>query len=89
MSTLADVADLLTNVRKDANLTQAELAKRAGVARTTLARMETLAKGDMSVSALVRLLEAAGYDLKAVKAGHARTLDDILAEQRSGRGGRS
>jgi hypothetical protein len=44
--------------------------------------METLAKGDMSVSALVRLLDAAGYDLKAVKHGHTRTLEDIFAEQR-------
>jgi transcriptional regulator with XRE-family HTH domain len=88
MSTLADVADLLRTVRNAENLTQAELAGRAGVSRTTLARMETLAKGDMSVSALVRLLEAAGYDLKAVKTGHARTLEDILAEQRSA-GGKS
>jgi hypothetical protein len=31
--------------------------------------METMAKGAMSVSALVRLLEAAGYDLELVKAG--------------------
>ncbi len=37
----------------------------------------------MSVSALVRLLEAAGYDLRAVKRGYARTLDDVLAEQRT------
>lgn len=36
----------------------------------------------MSVSALVRLLEAAGYDLRPVKRGHGRTLDDVLAEQR-------
>lgn len=46
--------------------------------------METLAKGDMSVSVLLRLLEAAGYDLKPVKQGHARTIEDILAEQRRG-----
>jgi hypothetical protein len=38
----------------------------------------------MSVSALVRLLDAAGYALKEVKRGHIRTLDDILAEQRQG-----
>ena len=49
----------------------------------TVARMETLAKGDMSVSVLLRLLEAAGYDLKVIKAGHQRTVEDILAEQRS------
>jgi transcriptional regulator with XRE-family HTH domain len=82
MSTLADVAELLRDARAEAGLSQEELARRAGVARTTVARMETLAKGDMSVSALVRLLEAAGYDLKAVKKGYGRTLEDILAEQR-------
>ena len=84
MTTLADVAELLKNVRSEAGLSQAQLAERAGVARTTVARMETLAKADMSVSALVRLLAAAGFDLKAVKAGHSRTLEDILAEQRQG-----
>ncbi len=84
MSTLADVADQLKAVRLAAGLTQTELARRASVSRTTVARMETVAKGDMSVSVLVRLLEAAGYELKAVKRGHTRTLEDVLAEQRSG-----
>lgn len=84
MTTLSDVAEQLKAVRAEADLTQTELAARAGVARTTLARMETLGRGDMSVSVLVRLLEAAGYDLKVVKTGHTRTLEDILAEQRSG-----
>jgi len=84
MTTLADVATLLRQIRKSARLSQEALARRAGVSRTTVARMETLAKGDMSVSALLRLLEAAGYDLKPVKQGHARTVEDILAEQRSG-----
>lgn len=84
MTTLADVAEMLKNARREARLSQDELARRAGVSRTTVARMETLAKGDMSVSALVRLLEAAGYDLKLVKPGHVRTVEDILAEQRRG-----
>ncbi len=83
MTTLSDVAEMLRSARREAGLSQSELAQRAGVARTTVARMENLAKGDMSVSALVRLLEAAGYDLKLLKPGHARTLEDILAEQRS------
>lgn len=85
MTALSDIAEMLKSARREAGLSQAELAQRAGVARTTVARMENLAKGDMSVSALVRLLEAAGYDLKPVKAGHARTIEDILAEQRQGR----
>lgn len=83
MTTLADVGEMLKDARRDAGLSQKELAERAGVARTTLARMETLARGDMSVSALARLLEAAGYDLRVVKRGHRRTLDDVLNEQRN------
>jgi ribosome-binding protein aMBF1 (putative translation factor) len=83
MTTLADVGEMLRDARHAAGLSQKELAEHAGVARTTLARMETLARGDMSVSALVRLLEAAGYDLRVVKRGHGRTLDDVLAEQRT------
>jgi len=75
---------MLKQARGDAKLSQEALASRAGVSRTTVARMETLAKGDMSVSVLVRLLEAAGYDLKLIKVRHQRTVEDILNEQRSG-----
>lgn len=82
MTTLADIAQMLKEARREARLSQAELARRAGVARATVVRMENLSMGDMSVSVLVRLLEAAGYGLKLVKAGHMRTLEDILAEQR-------
>lgn len=84
MTTLFDVAEMLKQARKEARLSQEALASRAGVSRSTVARMETVAKGDMSVAALVRLLEAAGYDLRMVRAGHVRTVEDILAEQRSG-----
>lgn len=82
MTTLVEMAKQLKKARKGAGLSQAELAQRAGVSRTTLARMETLARGDMSVSLLLKLLEAAGYDVKVAKVGHQRTLEDILAEQR-------
>ena len=84
MTTLADVAGMLKDVRRETRLSQEELSRRAGVSRTTVARMETVARGDMSVSALIKLLEAAGYDLRAVKQGHVRTLEDILVEQRDG-----
>jgi len=84
MTTLADMAEQLKLARRQAGLSQVELAERAGVSRTTLARMETLARGDMSVSVLLKLLEAAGYDVKVVKVGHQRTLEDVLAEQRQG-----
>ncbi|MBX9913681.1 MAG: helix-turn-helix domain-containing protein [Pseudomonadaceae bacterium] len=82
MTSLYDVSEMLKQARGDAKLSQEALARSAGVSRSTVARMETLAKGDMSVSALVRLLGAAGYGLKLVKTGHERTIEDILHEQR-------
>lgn len=51
MTSHADVAEMLKSIRQEA-LSQGELARRTGVVRTTQVRMETLAKGDMSVSAL-------------------------------------
>ena len=84
MTTLADVAEQLKAARRQAGLTQQQLAERAGLNRLTVGRMENLTHGDMSVAALLRLLEAAGFELKVVKAGHSRTLEDILEEQRRG-----
>jgi transcriptional regulator with XRE-family HTH domain len=83
MTTLADLAVQLKSIRKQAGLSQLEVARRAGLNRMTVGRMENLVHGDMSVLALIRLLEAAGYDLKFAKVGHQRTLEDILAEQRT------
>jgi DNA-binding XRE family transcriptional regulator len=84
MTSLYDVSEMLKRARSDPKMSQEALAQSVGVSRSTVARMETLAKGDMSVSTLVRLLEAPGYDLKLAKAGHERTIEDILIEQRSG-----
>jgi transcriptional regulator with XRE-family HTH domain len=84
MTTLAEMAAQLRDVRREEHLSQATLAARAGLARSTVTRLETLSKGDVGLSVLLRLLEAAGYDLKIVKATHTRTLNDILEEQRAG-----
>lgn len=44
MINLSDVADQLKAVRLAAGLTQTELARRAHVSRSTVARMETVAR---------------------------------------------
>jgi transcriptional regulator with XRE-family HTH domain len=82
MLSLADVSETLRDVRKESRLTQGELAERAGVTRSTVSRMENVTNNDMSLDAVLRLFEAAGYELHAVKRGHQRTLDHVLAEQR-------
>jgi transcriptional regulator with XRE-family HTH domain len=85
METLSDVADALRALRSEAGLTQAQFAEHASVPRVTLARMERARQGDMSVATLLRLLVAAGHEMRFTRrAGHSRTLEDILAEQRRG-----
>jgi hypothetical protein len=46
--------------------------------------METAAKTDMSLAALLRLARALGYELRLVERGRQRTLADVLAEQQRG-----
>jgi transcriptional regulator with XRE-family HTH domain len=84
MRNLADVADALQQARLKKRLTQQDLSQRAGLSRVTISRMETAAKGDMSVRALLGLALALGYEIKLVERGHQRTLIDVLTEQQRG-----
>jgi hypothetical protein len=46
--------------------------------------MEGAVKGDMSVSALLKLCGVLGLEMQLVPRGHRRTLEDVLREQRGG-----
>ncbi len=84
MQNLAEVGQALQEARLEKRLSQNELAQRAGISRVTISRMETAAKSDMSVAALLRLAGALGFELRLVERGHQRTLADVLAEQQRG-----
>ncbi len=84
MQTLAEVGQALQQARLQKRLTQEQLAGQANVSRVTLSRMETAAKTDMSLAALLRLARALGCELKLVERGRQRTLDDVLGEQQRG-----
>jgi uncharacterized protein len=71
-------ADLIRQSRRRSGLTQAELARRAGMARSVVNAYEH-GRRQPSVEALARILAAAGLELRAEPA--ARSLDD----ERSGR----
>ena len=86
MQNLVEVGQALQQARLQRRLSQEELARRADVSRVTLSRMETAAKGDMSLAALLRLARALGYELKLSERGRQRTLLDVLAEQQRGDG---
>jgi hypothetical protein len=70
LTTLSDVAEMLKSARREVRLEPGSTRPAGGCFAHDRGAHGNLAKGDMSVSALVRLLEAAGYDLKLVKPGH-------------------
>jgi uncharacterized protein len=74
----ADAGALLATVRREAGLTQAELARRAKTSQAMVARYETGAASP-TVRTLARLLRAAGREL--VLAGAARTDRQVMHGQ--------
>lgn len=82
MDSLDEVGKALQVARLRAQISQADLAARAGLSRVTVSRMENAANADMSLAALMRALSALGHELQIVQRGHRRTLEDVLAEQR-------
>ena len=53
-------------LRNESNISQSELAKRVGIARSTIARMEKNLHS-MSLGTFTKLLEAMNYKLEIVK----------------------
>ena len=53
-------------LRNESNISQSELAKRIGIARSTIARMEKNMHS-MSISNFTKLLDTLGYKLEIVK----------------------
>jgi transcriptional regulator with XRE-family HTH domain len=72
---------LVRSARKQAGLTQAELAERAGVTQSVIARLER-GGGNPTFLTLERVLHAAGHrlELSAVHQG-LNTVDETLIEQ--------
>lgn len=73
---------LLSTARRQAGLSQAELARRAGITRSVLNAYEH-GRRQRGAAALARILGAAGFDLKLVRhrlddARSARILSQVL-----------
>ena len=83
MLALDDLAKAVAERRKGLGLTQQELARRAGVSRLLVARLETGRLPEIGTKKLIRILNAAGLDLRVTSLNQRRpTLEDLLAEER-------
>ncbi len=83
MLDLIFIGDQIAKRRKTLKLSQAELARKAGVSRATLDALENGRAGELGFSKLTKLLAALGLELKLQAAGsHRPTLDELMQEDR-------
>lgn len=68
--------------RRELGMTQPELARRAGVGRSTLAALEGGKMAELGFNKVAHILAALGLDLRLVSANRGRpTFDELKEEQ--------
>jgi len=78
---LTEIGLRIASARKNRQLTQTELANRAGVSRPTIDLLENGRATEIGYSKLVRILAAIGLELRLQAITPERpTLDDLLKE---------
>ncbi len=81
MLDLTFIGGRIAERRKLLKLTQAELARNAGISRATLDALENGRAGELGFSKLTKLLAALGLELTLQTARSQRpTLDDLIQE---------
>jgi transcriptional regulator with XRE-family HTH domain len=81
MLDLATLGELIAQHRNAQRLTQAELARRARIGRSTLDALENGRSAELGFGKIIRLLAALGLTLRLGEANRGRpTLEDLVAE---------
>jgi transcriptional regulator with XRE-family HTH domain len=87
MLALSSIGEQIAARRRSMGLTQAALAKRAGVGHSTLDALENGRLGELGLKRIVRLLAALGLELKIEEATARRpTLEELMEEDRNDQG---
>lgn len=81
MNSFLDLGREIAKARRGRHLTQADTAQRAGIALSTLARFEAGLATEFGLRKFLAVLDVLGCELRLAPRGHARTLDDVLAER--------
>ena len=80
---LASVGTRIAEERRALKLSQADLARKAGVSRATVDALENGRAGELGFSKVTRLLAAVGLELSLQPASSKRpTLDELMQEDR-------
>ncbi|CAI06945.1 transcriptional regulator, y4mF family [Thauera chlorobenzoica] len=73
------IGSTVREMRQARGLTQQEVARLAGVGRTSLSQLENGRIGDIGIRKLLRVCAVLGLELQAVPESRLPTLDDLLA----------
>lgn len=73
-----EISHTIKNIRKAQGLTQAELARIAGVSRITINKFENNKFTGISVLNLIRILDRLGYELEFKEQTDLPTFEDVL-----------
>jgi transcriptional regulator with XRE-family HTH domain len=78
---LFSIGKEIRKARRGRKLSQAELARRVGMSRTTIGQIENGTVQEIGVRKLVRILEFLGLELRVRPSGMPPTLDEIREKE--------
>lgn len=85
---LQDIGQRIRKARRGAKLSQAALARRLGMSRTTISGIEQGTVSDIGVRKLMRLCDALGLELGVQSQQKRPSLGDLQRELRDEKAGR-
>ncbi|MBI5196476.1 MAG: helix-turn-helix transcriptional regulator [Nitrospirae bacterium] len=77
---MKQLGEKIQGQRKRYKLSQAELAQKTGISRTSLSQLESGAITDIGIRKVMRILEYLGLELTVRPAGAPPTLDELKKE---------
>jgi DNA-binding XRE family transcriptional regulator len=81
--TLADLGPLLRQARREAKLSQEQLAAPLGMSRATISAIESGRCEEIGFAKLASLLDLVGFEVVVAPRKGRPTVDDLRAERRS------
>jgi transcriptional regulator with XRE-family HTH domain len=81
MTTLQELGQAVSRLRKERGLTQAVVASQAGITKDLLSRFERGALAEMGSRKLLAVLTVLGAELSVVESGLSGTLDELRRER--------
>jgi transcriptional regulator with XRE-family HTH domain len=82
MTPISAIAEQIAHKRKELGLSQAALAKKAHVGRSTLDALENGRMGELGYTKISNILSALGLEMRIQQASSSRpTLEELMSEE--------